>query len=379
MVRSLRNGARKSPLCQTPAPPLVPLPAQREEAVINIISTQTTSGVVTGPAKVYRNLVKGLEAIGYPYVVNRSLNSTKRVWVHDDVVALRYVARCPAKAVVGPNLYLLPRDIPPKTDLCGVLYLHPCRWAVSVWRAAGFTACDMAAWPVGIDLDEFRPGVKLAGNREILVYHKERGEHELKRILASLERASLRYRVIRYGSYAEGDYMEALRHSGLVVWHGRHESQGIALQEALAMDVPVLLCDVTRLSEGVGGRFPPELDEVPVTAAPYFDSTCGIRASGLDGVGALAGDMLLQRSDFAPREYIQANLSLEGQARRFVALWEYFGLSVEAGYGEQARSSGEWAEPLSARLSARAARFATGAHRRLRHGREIVVSRFARE
>ena len=67
------------------------------------------------------------------------------------------------------------------------------------------------------------------------------------------------------------------------------------------MDVPVLLCDVTRLSEEVGGYdWPHELDDFPVTAAPYFDSSCGVRAGSLDDVGALAVDMLLERAELCP-------------------------------------------------------------------------------
>src|SRR5450756_1482222 len=101
--------------------------------MINIISRQAACDTVTGPAKVYRNLIKGLDAIGYPYVVNRSLDSTRRLWVHDDTVALRYAARACANTVVGPNLFVLPRDIPPKTDLTGILYVHPSEWVVEAW------------------------------------------------------------------------------------------------------------------------------------------------------------------------------------------------------------------------------------------------------
>jgi len=334
--------------------------------MINLVSTQANSHVISGSAKVYRNLVKGLDAIEYPYVVNRSLNSTKRVWVHDDVIALRYVARARAKAVVGPNLYVLPRDIPSETDLGGVLYLHPSKWAVSVWKAAGFETCDIAAWPVGIDLEELRPQTRFEARSAVLVYHKLRRADELERILASLDRAAVRYRVMRYGSYDQADYVAALRHSGLVVWHGCHESQGIALQEALAMDVPVLLCDVTRLSQEVGGSFPPELDEVPVTSAPYFDARCGRRTYGLDDVGSMAAEMLLERSSFSPREYVETNLSLEGQALRFVALWEYFGLTIEDGLLERQMSNRAWRKPNGVR----AREFAERARRTI--GRQVA-------
>jgi hypothetical protein len=332
--------------------------------VINIVSTQPGSSTLRGPYKVYRNLVKGLEAIGYPYVVNGALNSTRRLWVHDDPVALRYASQSGAKTVVGPNLYVLPCDIPPVIDLKGCLYIQPSEWAASVWRTAGFTECALVTWPVGIDLEEFRPAAGRAQRDTVMVYHKLRSEQELARILASLDRASLRYRLFRYGSYHEADYRSCLGEASLVVWHGCHESQGIALQEALAMDVPVLLCDVSRLSEAEGPGFPPELDALRVTAAPYFDPSCGWRTYDLD-VGSMARHMLRQRWMFAPRAYVQANLSLEGQARRFVSLWEHFGLSVDDGYSEGRISCGEWREPLGVRAARHRARVMVGMRRRM--------------
>ena len=54
--------------------------------MINIISRQPMIGDAsrpTGPYKVFANLVKGLERIGYPYVVNRRVTASPRLWVHD--------------------------------------------------------------------------------------------------------------------------------------------------------------------------------------------------------------------------------------------------------------------------------------------------------
>jgi hypothetical protein len=125
----------------------------------------------------------------------------------------------------------------------------------------------------------------------------------------------------------------------------------------------VLLCDVSRLSEEVGAHFPPDLDTVPVTAAPYFDATCGRRACKLDGVGEIAVDMLLKRSDFAPREYVARNLSLPGQAERFVALWERLGLSPGDDWQASPKSMGPWRYPLVVR----ARHFKSRARRAVRH------------
>jgi len=337
--------------------------------VINLVSTQACSDVISGPAKVYRNLAKGLGLIGYPYVVNRALGSTSRVWVHDDPVALRYVSRSGARAVVGPNLFVLPRDIPPQTDLAGMLYVHPSPWVIAVWTAAGFDACPMAAWPVGIDLDELHPTKPPEARYGVLVYHKLRRRDELQRIRDSLDRAAVPHEVVRYGFYDQADYVNALRDTCLVVWHGRHESQGIALQEALAMDVPVLVCDVKSMSEEEGGAFPPELDELPATAAPYFDTRCGWRTYALDDVGGMAAQMLAERSSFSPREYVEENLSLEAQARRFVALWEHFGLTLEEGFSERSKSNKAWREPNGTKVLEFIERARSGIRTRIGGGR----------
>lgn len=289
--------------------------------MINLISTQARSRDPYGPTKVFRNLVKGLDLIGYPYVVNRGLDSVERLWVHDDIRALGPASRVSADTVIGPNLYVLPDEIPSAVDLSTMLYVHPCSWSIDVWHFLGFDRCDLAVWPVGIDVDEFRPHPRSARSQDVLVYHKDRPEEGLQQVLRSLESSGLRYRLLRYGAYVEAEYKEALSYSGLVVWHGRHESQGIAYLEALASGVPILVCDVSRLSQSVSSAFAAELDAVPVTSTPYFDESCGIRTIELEGVGQLARDMLSARDRFSPRAFVETHLSLEGQARAFVDLW----------------------------------------------------------
>jgi len=75
-----------------------------------------------GQIKVFKNLIKGLDRIGYPYVVNQRLDACERLWVHDDTRALPLLHKLPAeiKAIVGPNLYVMPRDMPRGLDLRGV-------------------------------------------------------------------------------------------------------------------------------------------------------------------------------------------------------------------------------------------------------------------
>jgi hypothetical protein len=310
---------------------------------------------------VFRNLVKGLDAIGYPYSVNHALNSTRRLWIHDDHVALKYLSRShDAAAVVGPNLFVMPDDIPSVVDLRGCLYVHPCVWATNLWREAGFDACPVAAWPVGIDLDEFSPSAAVERNA-VLVYHKERPESQLGNVVAAIRSAGHTVQVIRYGHYVESELVEAASSASVVVWHGCHESQGIALQETLALDVPIVLMDVTRLSQAVGTYpFGTGYDDFRVTAAPYWDDRCGVRVYTVDEVVPAVEHVLSHRSEFAPREFVRESLSLEKQARAFVGLWEHFGLTLEEGLSETPRSVRAWSEPFSERAG-RFAKHAKGA------------------
>ena len=319
--------------------------------MINIISTKANTSQVTGPYKVFANLVKGLDRIGYPYVINRDHNATRRLWIHDQITALRYMHRSKAHKVVGPNLFVMPSDVPQDIRFEGALYVHPCEWAARIWEYVGFSACPILPWAVGIDTDEFHPSNIAAAERRVMVYHKQRDAQDLAAILAVLHTMKVPYWLVLYGQYAEREYKELLGKTSFIIWHGRHESQGIALQEAMACDIPILVCDVTSLAQAkISRAFSPEVFSFPVTAAPYFDDTCGIKITDLGELRAAIEELLACRETYHPRDYVLKNLSLEGQARAFVSLWEHWGLSWEEGLHERLLSNRMYSVPMRDRL-----------------------------
>jgi hypothetical protein len=136
------------------------------------------------------------------------------------------------------------------------------------------------------------------------------------------------YQVFKYGYYSQSDYIRALERCSFVIWLGRHESQGIALQEALAMNVPVLVLDALSLFDYYPTPthfFPDRLRGLRTTAAPYFDDRCGII---LDSVAMLEDGIFQMRErwhTFRPRDYLAENLALDKQAREFVTLFHLLG------------------------------------------------------
>jgi len=320
--------------------------------VINIISCAVDSTLTNGSVKVYRNLVKGLELIGYPYVVNRRLDATERLWIHDATTAIPYVDRQRVKTVLGPNMWVMPHDIPPECDFGGAVYVQPSQWKVDLWNLEGFDRCPLVVWPVGVDTGAFRPAETPASERRVLIYHKHRDIDELPPILDVLHERGLRYRLLLYGSYDETRFRRCLDEASFVIWHGTAETQGLALQEAFACDVPALVCAGFKLSETQGTyEFGAETDAVAVTPAPYFDARCGLMADGGDAIPAAIDEMVARRDEFRPREYVLENLTLEKQAREFVALWERWGLTFDEGLSEPCRSGRPFQFPLRRRAA----------------------------
>lgn len=321
-----------------------------ENLMINIISRSANTNIIGGQAKVFRNLVKGLEKTGYPYVVNRRLDACERLWIHDDIRALPLIKKLPyeIKVVVGPNLYVMPRDMPKNLDLSRAIYLHPSEWAVNLWKAHGFNLCPLRAWPVGIETDLFSAVGKKQRN-QVMVYHKCRRPCELAMIEKTVSKLGLKYQTIIYGNYTQQDYLHGLRYSKYLIWHGRHESQGIALQEALARDVPILLLDATSFNQfwTEGGHcyaFNEQENKFPVTSAPYFDDTCGVRITRIEHLKDSILEMEERWREFKPRDYILQNLSLEKQAKALLAFYSYWGLTIEGG---ELRNSGFWNPPIT--------------------------------
>lgn len=299
--------------------------------MINIISRSAVSNRTSGPKKVVSNLIKGLEKIGYPYVVNARLDACPRLWIHDDTDALLRVPKLKdVSVIVGPNLYVNSREIPTGLDLSTTLYVQPSSWAMNLWTQQGFLT-PMSAWPVGIDTDAF--AASTSPKEHVLVYFKKRSLEELAYAEALLSERSIPYEVVRYGTYDEGTYQDLLAKSRYVLWIGCPESQGIALEEALASNVPVLVWD----SSGTWGT------DTGATTAPYFDDQCGIVIDEKNQLANAITQMEGALESFSPRSYVLENLTLEKQARDFVDLYtNRFGLSYEDGLSEKVRHPGTW-------------------------------------
>ena len=294
--------------------------------MLNIISRSIVSQGTNGPKKVAENLIKGLDILQYPYCVNKALDSTSQLWIHDDPDAVQEASRLQLKAIIGPNIYLLPRSIPKNTDLSNFIYIYPSQWSKDFWKDFGFDKCPMDVWPAGIDTGMFVER-KRPTHGIVLVYVKQRSHEELRFVEEILKEQHIPYKVIVYGYYNQKDYIEILKETKYMVWIGRQESQGIALEEALAMNVPMLVWDVEKIGHWQPNKSESlifnqnELEYTNTTTAEYFDTRCGIKTKEKNRIKEYVDTLEKTWASLTPRSYIVENLSLKKQAQDFIALF----------------------------------------------------------
>lgn len=294
--------------------------------MLNIISRSIVSTHTRGPRKVVANLIAGLSELNYPFVINADLGATKSLWIHDDPEALKKAMELPRDIAIiaGPNIYTLPSEIPDTIDTSRLIWVHPSAWVQTFWDQFATTHLTSVVWPAGIDTHTF--STTTTKKDLILVYNKQRPNEDVEAVCRALEALGEKYRVLTYGHYQESKYQHLLKQSKAIVWIGRSESQGIGLLEALAMDVPALVWDVSRFGDWVGSgheRFsPPQLAFSPVTAAPYFDQRCGLRFIDKSELVTVLADFFQKISFFHPRAYIETEISLAKQAVAFLDIYK---------------------------------------------------------
>lgn len=293
---------------------------------LNIISDSVGWKTYGGPGKVLVNTIKGLEKLNYPYVLNKDPGNFRLNWVHDSVRGLIEVARLKIPAIVGPNIAVLPSNLPAfRPSLSNCVYLHPSQWCVDLWRVLNFNECPLLPWPAGIDSELFKVNRGVECEKNVMIYFKRRDHALLDIAIAEAERLGYKSLLLKYGDYNEDQFRNVLSNSIFGIWIGISESQGIGLQEALSSGLPLIVCDVNSLFESSDKKdysFPETLKKFKPTSAPYFDKRCGIIINDISELGSAISYISANLAGFNPEQYIKENLSLEKQAEELLSFFD---------------------------------------------------------
>ena len=201
--------------------------------------------------------------------------------------------------------------------------LVPGQWMVEMFKP--YFGDIVHAWPIGIDTDCWSPNESQeAGQQDVLIYDKLRwNRHErvpqvLSPICDHLLNSGLSYQIIRYGQYRPETFLSELRRSKIMVFICEHEKQGLAYQQALSCNVPVLAWTGPGVWEDPR-YYPGRLQYGPVTSTPYWSAECGEQFSSIEDFGVQLDCILSRFKDnfYCPRKFVLRELSLYASVQAY--------------------------------------------------------------
>lgn len=284
-----------------------------------------------GQARVYLNLRAGLDKLGISYRVND----------------YRYIKQHPEEVacIIGKPHVLNKIQWQNPILFGAAVFSHPFddlqlveRLPIRKMLVPGEWMCQMCepyygdrvqAWPVGIDTYQWAPAPTHQKDIDILIYDKVRWDYEsyeqelISPIHKHLKICNLNVTTIRYGFYREQDFHSLLKRSKAMVFLCEHETQGIAYQQALSCDVPILAWDRGGFWQDPL-YFPHKVQFAEVSSVPYWSDRCGIKFRDISEFPEKLEELLekLQCQRFSPRDYILENLTLEKCAQRYLDVLE---------------------------------------------------------
>jgi Glycosyl transferases group 1 len=235
------------------------------------------------------------------------------------------------KIIYGPQLFVIPSG-----DIIGSINAENShRTAINSlapWNTicfnefAGSLVHPIVNFPFAVDTNKFAP-TTVTKDLDFLVYIKDRHHSVINYALNTLNRLGIKYEIIRYGLYNEDQYKHLLSRAKCMLSVGRHESQGFALQEAMACGVPLLVWDVKSMHEEapngytfIYARYHPK--KMLATCVPWWSDECGIKFYEETELEAGLKKMLETWETFTPRDYIVRELSEKPCVNRIM---RYFG------------------------------------------------------
>lgn len=246
------------------------------------------------------------------------------------------------ECLIGPGVLTMPEEWPDMFRGTKALwYLQACEWQGDVFRR--IFQDRVKIWPVGIDTDSLAPSPKDVKVVDFLVYDKRRWPDKepalslLEPLLACLERKKLSWRILRYGKYPKPGKRgasvlhEMARQARAMLFLCENETQGIAYNEVLSLNVPILAWDQGFWMDPVRKKY--GLEKVPATSVPYWDNRCGLKFKGPEDFEAALDQFLqlLSGNRFQPRKYVLENLDLKEKTLEYLSLFQS-SLSSGEGY-----------------------------------------------
>jgi glycosyltransferase involved in cell wall biosynthesis len=229
----------------------------------------------------------------------------------------------PNPIIFGPGDFgTPPASVAVANDPRYKMLIQPSDWFAEIYKP--FCGAKMRTWFAGIDTRNWADFSHKNKEIDYLIYDKIRW-HRAERVPAILERITKHltatkrsYKILRYGHHHHSEFLSTLKLSRAMIFVCEHETQGLAYQEALSTNVPVLAWDEGEMVDPI--LKPYVTDNIHISSVPYFSPECGMKFKIAD-FEQTCNNFWQSLSSFTPRNYIKNNLSLELSAKLYLELY----------------------------------------------------------
>jgi hypothetical protein len=274
-----------------------------------------------GPGMVARNLEKGLKKIGLEPVDSYSSRASKYEGMLQtyDSNFLSYYIEENKKLLLGPNLFVLPKENP---EMCKSFsdFVVPSQWVKDLYLQFDLMkGKNINVWSVGIDTEEWTTYPQFYVDEkgkepDCFIYFKNRSEQDLKFVEAICKKYNISYKVIKYGSYEEEDLKRLCWTSKFAILLTGTESQGIGYMQILSTNTPCYVFNSSVWAEENGSV------TCAASSVPYWDDRCGMKTNDINLKHFEEFLASVKDNRFSPVDYILENHTLEKSAKKYYNL-----------------------------------------------------------
>ncbi len=205
-----------------------------------------------GHPGVNRSLTAGLSELNIPFNFNPSKidHVGDVVIVLTDIYALQQAIEWKRQdkiklLLAGPNLMVRAcehNSILASPEIDWVIV--PSEWVKTAYIQDVCALQDrIFVWYVGVDAQAWKPTKSKRKSRDVIIYWKAvaEGEHFYRAINKEVRDAGWNPLRLNYGGYSQDNFKKLLSQAAFAIFVSRSESQGIALAECWAMNIPTIV------------------------------------------------------------------------------------------------------------------------------------------